>query len=60
MTDYNAKQRALSIEYLKMRDKYLLDKNAFVPTNAVSTDIAKTIEQFMTTMNTNFARRCHK
>ena len=59
-TEYNKAKRAESITYLKERDKYLLDVNTFIPTSAVATNVAKTIEAFLTSQNTQFTRRCHK
>ena len=59
-TEYNQKKRAEAVAYLKTRDKYLLDKNTFIPTSAVATDVGKTIEDFLTQQNTQFTRRCHK
>ena len=59
-TEYNQKKRAEAVVYLKTRDKYLLDKNTFIPTSAVATDVGKTIEDFLTQQNTQFTRRCHK
>jgi len=59
-TEYNKAKRAESIEYLRTRNKYILDNNTFIPTSAVATNVAKTIEQFLTNQNTQFTRRCHK
>lgn len=59
-TEYNKKKCAESIEYLRTRSKYILDNNSFIPTSAVATDVGKTIEDFLTAQNTQFARRCHK
>lgn len=55
MTEYNKKKRAESIEYLRSRNKYVIEGN-FTPTPSVATDIAKTIEIFLS----DFNRRCHK
>jgi hypothetical protein len=51
MTEYNQKKRAESIEYLRSRNKYVIESD-FVPTPAVATNVAKTIE--------DFKRGCHK
>lgn len=55
MTEYNKKKRAESIEYLRSRNKYVIE-GKFTPTSSVATDVAKTIEFFLT----DFNRRCHK
>ena len=55
MTEYNQKKRAESIEYLRSRNKYVIE-GKFTPTPSVATDIAKTIEIFLS----DFNRRCHK
>ena len=55
MTEYNQKKRAESIEYLRSRNKYVIESK-FTPTPSVATDIAKTIEIFLS----DFNRRCHK
>lgn len=49
-TEYNQKKRAESLEYLKTRDKYVLD-GKFTPTNSVSTNVGTTIRQFITDCN---------
>lgn len=46
-TEYNQKKRAESLEYLKARNKYVLD-GKFTPTNSVSTNVGTTIRQFIT------------
>ena len=46
MTDeYKAKLK-LAIAYLRSRNKYLLDGCAWVPTNAASTNVAATMQQY--------------
>ena len=46
MTDeYKAKLK-LAIAYLRSRGKYLLDGCAWVPTNAASTNVALTMQQY--------------
>jgi len=52
MTEYNQKKRAEAIEYLRSRNKYVIESK-FTPTPPVSTDVSKTIL-------TEFNRRCHK
>ena len=46
MTDeYKAKLK-LAIAYLRSRNKYLLDGCRWVPTNAASTNVAATMQQY--------------
>lgn len=44
---YNEAKRAEAIEYLRSRNKYLLDGCKFVPTPAANTDVKTTWLQYL-------------
>jgi hypothetical protein len=46
MNDYLKTHLALAIAYLRSRNKYLLDGCKWVPTNAASTNVAATMQQY--------------
>ena len=46
MSEYNEAARTKAIEYLRSRDKYVLDSTAFRPTEPTATDVAKTFAQY--------------
>jgi hypothetical protein len=44
---YNEVKRAEAIEYLRSRNKYILDRCKFVPTPAANTDVKTTWLQYL-------------
>ena len=47
MSHYNEVKRQEAIEYLRSRNKYILDKCKFVPTPAANTDVKTTWLQYL-------------
>ena len=50
MIQTNEEKVAAAIAYLRLRDKYLLDGCAWVPTTAEKTDVRQTIAEYREAM----------